>query len=79
MKDKNNQMILVVPASKTAGIYDLLDIVANDGNMGKKTDKYWIISVQAKFQPNGNANVEFYNQFLHYSEIRGYSYLQILF
>lgn len=76
---KNNESILVIPISKVVGINDLLDIVASDGNMGKKTDKYYIVSTQAHFQPNGNVNVEFYNQLLHYSHVRGHSYIQITF
>lgn len=78
-KIKNNQNILSIPISKVDGISDLLEIVANDGKMGKKTDKYYILSTDAKFQPTGQANIEFYNQLLHYSQMKGFSYIQITF
>lgn len=76
---KVGSSILVIPLEQVDGIQKLLDIVSNDGKMGKKSSTCWVISTAAKFNPDGSDMVHVYNELLFQSEVRGFSYIQITF
>lgn len=79
MLQENKHNILVIPVTDVAGIVHLLDIVAQHGTNGKKTETYWILSTDTLFNEDGSGEVRMYNQMMAHYKAIGYDTLQIIF